>query len=165
MTVKNLNICKMNEVLTFLCYHRIILFSIQVAMSKLKFVYFNCFMKITNSLLKHWPYQGQTGPVWFNPLIFRGFSTFDVIDFSILSWCLSKLSQLILWKTKTVSKENHYFNFGSEGVKDNSIPIWLWFLCFFWRSLFLRSLPRTLAQFDYYKIYHWETKLQWCLFN
>ena len=44
------------------------------------------------------------------------------------------------------------------------VEIWLWFFCFFWRYRFLRSLPRTLAQYNYFKVYPWETKQQSFLF-
>lgn len=61
-------------------------------------------MKRTISFLKHWPYQDQTGPVWFNPLIFRGFSSCGVVDFSVLSWCLPRRSQLSCEKPKLLAR-------------------------------------------------------------
>lgn len=116
---------------------------------------FNCLFTINCLFMKVF----RTGPVGF-----QGYLTSNVINFSIV-WMSHQIPRIKLRNTKAISKENQYFNFGSERAKDNSVPIWLWFLCFFWRSRFLRSLPRTLAQFDFYKIYHWETKLQWYLFD
>lgn len=59
----------------------------------------------------------HTGPVGF-----QGYLTSNVINFSIV-WMSHQIPRIKLRNTKAISKENQYFNFGSERAKDNSVPI------------------------------------------